>query len=93
MMGARIADVEAAPEPELVRLMSRIQDATARLGRLHEVGQLTANRVFGSMPEGVSANGKGPMSDGLISILHAVVDDLHSRITDCDADMQRLGAL
>jgi hypothetical protein len=84
---------EIATESELVRLMSRIQDANSRLAKLHEVGQKTANRVFGSPPEAAQSGAKGPMTDGLLSMLHNVVDDLHSRITDCDDDMQRLQAL
>jgi hypothetical protein len=92
-MANRLGDVGPSQDPVLVFIMSRIQDANSRLAKLHEHGNATANRVFGSTSEAVSAGGKSPASDGLISMLNAVVDDLHGRITDCEGDMQRLQAL
>lgn len=80
-------------EPELVRLMSRIQDANARLVSLHEVGQRTANRVLGTIPDQSPELGNRTASDGLLPALHALVDDLHNRISECDGDMARLAVL
>lgn len=88
-MGAEVS----SGEPELMRLLSHIQDANARLARLHEQGLHMANRLLGTLPEDMTAGVKAPSWDGLVPMLNDAVNDLHALISQCDDDMRRLSAL
>lgn len=93
---ADLTDVNAVSpvkDPALMFVLSRLQDMQSRLVRLHKGQHKLADRILGALPDPVSGNDKSPQSDGMISMLHAVIDDLHRRITDCEEDMQRLSAL
>jgi hypothetical protein len=80
--------------PALIGIMSRIQDASVRLHKLHDNGSHLADKVFGQVPTAVlSANGSGNAPDGTINMIVLCLDDLHAAIARCEGDMDRLCSL
>jgi hypothetical protein len=82
-----------AQDPALLRIMSRIQDATSRLVSLHGDGAALADRIFGAVPTPGGSDSTQAMPDGMIHHIDVSLDALHSLITECENDMRRLSAI
>lgn len=89
---ADAVDIPVA-DPALIFIMSRIQDATARLQRTAESSEKNADRVFGAMLNEASRKGAGPQTDGSLSAIHAAIEHLHDAITRADNAAGRFAAL
>lgn len=81
-------------EPELERLMHRIQDANARLVQLADRIEGVADRLYGATPKPASGAGtNAPHPSGTVPMLHMVIDALHDRISEVDNTFSRIGSL
>ena len=81
-------------EPELLRLMSRVQDANSRLLKLADHIEGVGNRLYGAMPQAPNS-GTSPSAapNGTVPMLNVVIDGLHSRISEVEDQFSRLGSL
>jgi hypothetical protein len=80
--------------PRLSQLLSRIHDATNRIGDLRQNTSVIADRVCGSAPPSALANGiDGPKDPAMLTMLFLAVDMLQGRISEAESELQRLSVL
>lgn len=93
-LGSAYAGDMPAQEPEILRLMSRTQDANARLVKLADHIESVADRLYGPVPKAVQGSGANtPHPNGAVPMLALVIDALHNRITDLEDAFSRIGSL
>jgi len=75
----------------LAQLLSRIHDATDRVGRVRNCASDLADRVCGADCAGSASKGAdGPKDPGVLPLLFLAVDTLHARISEAETELQRL---